>query len=251
MKKKQKGRQPGRKLTELPPDAPLYAHKIRELLTFLGRAPSDEAFARSIGTNRATVLRWANGEQKIGEMAQIAIAHVYDVPLSYWTNPDEKIQDVINKGLGKDEGRRGETVTRYAPGLLYSLDAVTLEHLYVNPKAADLVGMKEEEVYKLKWDQIVALVDPADQQAYRETVEQIVNEPDGTTGEIAFRIKGQWFRGEIAIATLVNLAGDPQRIIIGEVVEDRDADPARRELVSRFFREAERYSRQWGQLKKN
>lgn len=71
----------------LPPpshDAPLYARKVRELLTYYNVTVSSDPFARRIGTNRGTLRRWALGQQEPDRQAKLAIQAELEIPLAWW-----------------------------------------------------------------------------------------------------------------------------------------------------------------------
>lgn len=65
---------------------------------------SNEEFGRRLGKiSRGPVSSWRRGEALLEEWGQKLIAHEFDVPLSWWNEPNVPVRDVIGKGLGKDE----------------------------------------------------------------------------------------------------------------------------------------------------
>jgi len=99
----------GRKKTPLSSDAPLYAHKMRDLLSYFGL--SDQKLGDIMGLDSGGPVRaWANGDRELGLWAKKIIAHELDVPESWWDQEGIPIEAVIGKGLGKDEGTEDEGI---------------------------------------------------------------------------------------------------------------------------------------------
>jgi hypothetical protein len=95
----------GKRRAPLPAHAPLSAHKMMELLAYLGW-PSDPDFAVSIGSkSHDEVWKWHRGLQIPSHKDKMVIAHVYDVPERWWEQEGVPIGDVIGRGMGRDEGR--------------------------------------------------------------------------------------------------------------------------------------------------
>lgn len=67
------------------------------------RIKNQQDVAAILEVDNGTISNWMNGRTEISALVKYSLAHIYDVPELWWDQPGIPIEEVIGKGLAKDE----------------------------------------------------------------------------------------------------------------------------------------------------
>lgn len=114
---------------------PLQAQKMSgfvQLLIRSGIVRSQQHLADILGVDNGTISNWVNGQTPISELVKYTLAHLYDVPESWWDQPDVPLASVIGKGMGTDADSLSD-----GPPIVPSIPVPFIEEgkLHANPRS--------------------------------------------------------------------------------------------------------------------
>src|SRR5262249_49129224 len=203
----------------------LYAEKTKELLAYLKEHKNvDEyTFAASIDEEVENIRAWQEGQKIPSGKDLLNIAHVWDVPTSWWDQEGVPIEKVVGKGLGKDEKSPAlpVTVVNLAPALVYIVDPVTKENTWVNGEVERFLGRSAEEIVATPPEEPSGLLDEKGGQRYFSALKELSTADNLTRRTVEYKVRNKEgrmrsFRADLTVTT--NLYGDddnPVRAVIG------------------------------------